>query len=215
MLLATFGYLIAGLVLLDALQRARWQAPLDEHLPWALASAAVLLAQRMGFSLPDGQTLHYLGAGFLGLLLGYPRAMLSMALVLVAGPWLVGTTGPGATPSMIGLQFLVVGWLPVWLIAVIVNLSKRLLPPDPFVFMLGCGLFGLGVSTALAWLAAAGLHALTAPVLPPDFITGFVPYALLLAGGEAWLEAMVISALVVFRPQAVRLFDQRHYLHRP
>jgi len=213
-LLAALGYVLSALVLLDALHRARWQASLEEHLPWALATAAVLLAQRMGFTLPDGLALHYLGAGFLGLLLGYPRALLSMALVLVAGPWLVGTTGPGATPSMIGLQILLTGWLPVWLIATIVSMSKRRLPPNPFVFMLGCGLFGLGLSAAAAWLAAAGLFALTAPALPPDFLAGFVPYALLLASGEAWLEAMVISALVIFRPQAVRLFDQRHYLPR-
>lgn len=211
--LATLGSALAALVLVDALRRARWQADIREHLSWALATAVVLLGQRMGFTLPSGLALHYHGAAFLGLLLGYPRALLSMALVLVAGPSIVGTVGPGTAPSMIGLQLLVAGWLPVWLIAQLVTLSKRLLPPNPFVFMLGCGFFGLGLSAAAAWLASAGLHALTAPALPPDFLQGFVPYALLLASGEAWLEAMVISALVVFRPQAVRLFglfDPQH-----
>jgi hypothetical protein len=79
-----------------------------------------------------------------------------MALLLVAGPWLDGTTGPAAAPSMTGLQILLTGWLPVGLIATIVSASKRLLPPNPLVFMLRCGLFGLGLSAAAAMAGGHG-----------------------------------------------------------
>jgi uncharacterized membrane protein len=212
--LAALGWALMGLALVDAMRRARWQAELNEHRFWALATAAVLLGQRMGFTLPSGLVVHYLGAGFLVLLLGYPRALLSMTVVLFAGPWLVGTPGPPTAPSMLALKCLLAGWLPAWLAAQTVEVSKRLLPPDPFVFMLGCGLFGLALSGAASWLASTALHVATAPNPPADFLEVFLPHALLLSSGEAWLEAMVISALVVFRPHAVRLFDQHHYLPR-
>ena len=75
----------------EAARRARWEAPVREHLLWALATAAAVLAHRMSVSLPSGLELHYSGAAFLALLLGYPRALLSMALVLalVPGQYLV------------------------------------------------------------------------------------------------------------------------------
>jgi uncharacterized membrane protein len=41
-----------------------------------------------------------------------------------------------------------------------------------------------------------------------------LPYALLLASGEAWLEGMLTTLLVVFAPGSVRLFDEHHYLRR-
>ena len=48
--------------------------------------------------------------------------------------------------------------------------------------------------------------------MPRELIDDFVPYALLLASGEAWLEGMLITLLVVYLPGSVRLFDEGFYL---
>ena len=39
-----------------------------------------------------------------------------------------------------------------------------------------------------------------------------LPYGLLLVFGEAWLEGIVVTLLVVFAPGTVRLYDEQHYL---
>ncbi|MBP6817447.1 MAG: hypothetical protein KA169_21320, partial [Burkholderiaceae bacterium] len=90
----------------------------------------------------------------------------------------------------------------------------RLLPRNLFVFLLGCGLFGLLAAYVLQLLASATLYASLAPQPPRDFLEAFLPYALLLASGEAWLEGMIVTVLVVYVPGAVKLFDEGWYLRR-
>jgi uncharacterized membrane protein len=208
--------LSAGLLCLEAARRARWSAPVGDHLRWALATAFVLLGHRMSVELPSGLVLHYLGSAFLALLLGYPRALLSMALVI----------GVDCVLPRAGADFDVAGlaaWAPrMWLSAVlpivamwsVVSACRRWLPRNLFVFLLGCGLFGLFLSYVVQLLATAAVYAALVPELPRGFWDDFVPYALLLATGEAWLEGMLTTLLVVYVPGAVRLFDEAFYLRR-
>lgn len=206
----------ALLALIEAARRARWGGCVFEHTVWALASAVVLLGQRMGVSLDSGLQLQYLGSAFLALLVGYPRALLSMAAVLLIAPVLeppAVARAPEALQSW-GLRLLVCGVTPVWAMWTIVQACKRLLPRNLFVFLLGCGLFGLLVSYGLQLLASATLYASLAPQPPGDFLEAFLPYALLLASGEAWLEGMIVTVLVVYVPGSVSLFDESWYLRR-
>ena len=200
----------------EAARRARWDAPVSEHLCWALATAFVLLAHRMSFTLATGLSVHFLGAAFLALLLGYPRALLSMALVLGVGQLLPGPDAPVAVERLEqwGLHTLLGAVLPVWTMWLVVSASKRWLPRNPFVFLLGCGLFGLFFAYAMQLVATIAVFLVLVPDVPRGFFEDFVPYALLLAGGEAWLEGMLTTLLVVYVPGAVRLFDEGFYLRR-
>jgi len=209
--------LVALLTLFEAARRARWSGSLFEHTVWALATAAVLLGQHMGISLDSGLQVQYLGSAFLALLVGYPRALMSMAAVLLLAPLLQSpAAGPAALDSLNtwGLRVLVCAVMPVWAMWAIVQACKRLLPRNLFVFLLGCGLFGLLAAYVLQLLASATLYASLAPQPPRDFLEAFLPYALLLASGEAWLEGMIVTVLVVYVPGAVKLFDEGWYLRR-
>jgi len=228
---------LASLALVfEAGRRARWAAPLSDHLRWALATAFVLLGHRMTVRLGSGLELHYLGSAFLALLLGYPRALVSMGLVLaIECVWPAGGVGASAAGSdglsaagaaagaaldlgglsTWGLRVLLSAVLPVWSMWMIVMACKRWLPRNPFVFLLGCGLIGLFLSYALQLLGTAFAYAVLVPAIPRGFWEDFVPYALLLATGEAWLEGMLTTLLVVYVPGSVRLFDEGFYLRRP
>jgi uncharacterized membrane protein len=206
--------LVSIALVVEAARRARWNAPVSEHLVWAIATAAVLLGHRMTVTLPSGLQLHYLGSGFLALLLGYPRAILSMAAVL-AIDGAIASSGPiGGEPQLWGLRMLLAGALPVWTMWLVVSASKRWLPRNPFVFLLGCGLLGLFFAYAVQLAASAIAFVALAPSVPRELLDDFVPYALLLASGEAWLEGMLTTLLVVYLPGGVRLFDEGFYLKR-
>ena len=209
----TFALVCAAL-LFEAARRARWNAPVPEHLVWAIATAAVLLGHRMTVTLPSGLQLHYLGSAFLALLLGYPRAILSMGAVLAIDAAWLQPDATGADPSSWGLRMLLSGALPVWIMWTIVSATRRWLPHNPFVFLLGCGLLGLLVSYVVQLAASALAILVFAPSVPRGLIDDFVPYALLLASGEAWLEGMLVTVLVVYVPGSVRLFDEDFYLKR-
>lgn len=91
-------------------------------------------------------------------------------------------------------------------------LARRWLPRNLFVFLLGCGFFGLFAVYALQQLATYAVRAAVDP-LAAIATDGFLAYALLLAGGEATLEGMIITIMVVVLPGSVRLFDEAFYLH--
>jgi len=202
---ASWSLALLGLLLLvEAARRARWEAPVREHLHWAFATAAAVLAHRMSVSLATGLELHYSGAAFLALLLGYPRALLSMAAVLALD----------GEPGTWGLRLLLAGALPIWAMWLIVTASRRWLPGNLFVFLLGCGLFGLFAAYAVQLAGSTLALVALAPSVPRDLVEDFLPYSLLLAAGEAWLEGMLTTVLVVYLPGSVRLFDEAFYLRR-
>lgn len=215
--LLTAALTLVALVLgAEAARRARWDAPLAEHLRWALATAFVLLGQRMSVQLDSGLSLHYLGAAFLALLLGYPRAMLSMALVHAVGLLLPDPAGAVDLSALAGWapRVLLGALLPIWTMWLVVTGCKRWLPRNLFVFLLGCGLFGMFFAYAVQLLVTAIVYALLAAQVPRGFAEDVVPYALLLAVGETWLEGMLTTLLVVYAPGSVRLFDEGFYLSR-
>lgn len=202
--------LLALLLLVDAVRRADWQAPIRDHLIWACATALLWAARQMTVTLPGGLTLQYLGAAWLTLMLGYPRAMVSMSLVFAAEALASGVPPLAAAPRL-----LLLGILPAWLIWQVASQCRRRLPPNLFVFLLGVGFLGLFASYALSLLLAAGLTAWLGGPTAPTYWQTMLPYALLLATGESWLEGMMTTLLVVFAPGAVRLFDERYYLAPP
>lgn len=163
--------------------------------------AALSLSTQM----PEGVALQYSGAAFLALTLGYCRALCSMTLLLViTQSW-----------NGIGVALWVDALLPVWFMIGLVAITRRMLPANPFVFLLGCGFFGLFLVSAVQVVVGAVPRALLnrVPVLP-QFFSEHTTWSLMLASGGALLEGMIITVLVVYYPRAVALFDDRFYLFK-
>lgn len=182
----------------------------------------LLLARQLTVSMPGGISLAYLGTAWLTLLLGYPRAVVSGAAILA----LDALRRPRPIEAL-GFELLLFVVACAWLMWAIAHICRRRLPANPFVFLVGVSFVGLFVAYALPLLAAAALggvaialdgeaaagaggvasaHALA------QYLRLAVPYALLLAAGEAWIEGMLTTLLVVYVPGSVRLFDEAHYL---
>lgn len=121
-------------------------------------------------------------------------------------------TQPLAT---IGQVLLLDALLPIWLMVSLVGASRRYLPPNPFVFLLGCSFFGLFFVYAIQEVASAfamGLYQGTGAL--SVVFSEQTAWGLLLASGEATLEGMIITTLVAFHPTAVALFDDAFYLSK-
>lgn len=175
-------------------------------LVWLALTGFIFGALALTRHMPDGVTLQYSGAAFLALTLGYHRALLSMALLLLI-----------VRPiSEWGVSLWIDALLPVWLMVWLVAMSRRFLPANPFVFLLGCSFIGLFAVSAVQKVAGTIAEALGQGL--PAFSLLYseqTAWSLLLVSGEATLEGMIITLLVVYYPQAVRLFDDQFYLSRP
>ena len=93
------------------------------------------------------------------------------------------------------------------------KLSLRLLPPNFFAYVWGCGFFGatLGIAvsataiTTLLWVS--GLY-------PLDYLLDFYfPYALMQTFPEGFITGTVLALLVVYKPEWVATFRDEFYLH--
>lgn len=172
---------------------------------WFALTIFVFGALLLSVDMPEGISLQYSGAAFLALTLGYARALLSMSLLLLI-------TQPFVH---MGQVLFIDALLPIWLMVILVGYSRRYLPANPFVFLLGCSFFGLFLVYSIQVLAGAAAYGLNVgePVLSSIFSEPTV-WSLLLASGEATLEGMIVTILVVYFPKAVALFDDKFYLSK-
>jgi uncharacterized membrane protein len=91
---------------------------------------------------------------------------------------------------------------------------ERRLPHNPFVFMIGNGMFSILGATAVARLAIAGVSLLAGPVRATDTLGAYLGAAMLLTWSEAIVSGMLLSALVVFLPEVVLTFREDLYARR-
>jgi len=196
--------ILAGVFFVDAFRRAGWSSmQVSDGMIIGALTTFVYLGHRMSFTLVDGSQLHYLGAAFLAVTLGYCRGLMGMAVILFfLHDW-----------QRLGIELIVNAVLPLWLMQTLIQTCKRLLPPNPFVFTLGCGFFGLFVIYAIQLIAGASLQGLLTSVTGVSW-GELLAYKLILAAGESTLEGMILVVLVVYVPRAVSLFDDDFYLSR-
>jgi len=209
---------LSAAALVDATRRARWTSSTTERTTWAIATAAFLVARQATVTMPGDVTLQYAGIAWLTLLLGYPRAVVSVAAVMA-----IEALAGSRSFAALGLDILFFAVAPAWLMWALARGCRQHLPPNLFIFLLGVGFLGLFVAYALPLLALALLDvlALGARGAGADTASAHtlvqqlrlaLPYALLLSAGEAWIEGMLTTLLVVFAPGRVRLFDEAYYL---
>ncbi len=180
-----------------------WLAP-------SIALAVAFAGWSLGPQLGAEFKVRFLSTALLTLLFGYTRALIMLSLVVLAhAAW--HAPGTAAFGAGIGVNLLLHVILPVWLMAWLCTQVKQRLPRNPLCFMLGCGLFAAFITLALQWAASTMLAIAFMPQSAAAFIQ-VLPFALLFAWGEAFLGGMVITILAVYRPAAVALYDEAHYL---
>ena len=196
---------LVALALAAALAMAPWRAlrakPLQHPwlaclvlLPWLWAGASAL---------PGGLLLQLSGACLLVLMFGWPLTVLTLVPVAAAGAWLGGADAARAR-SQLAWQ----GVLPATLALGLGLATRRWLPRNVFVFILGRGF----AATLLAVLAGDALAALRQP-LPQGLELGTLLVGQgLVAWGEAFATGMLTAVFVAMRPQGLAAWSDRRYL---
>ena len=197
--------LLLGLVALSvALWLRPWRMLQGPLLTPALASVAVLpwlwlLPQHM----PQGLQVQFSGASLLVLMLGWPLAVLALALVgLVV--WVVGQAGLDGALS----QGVWLGLMPATLALGLGALLRRWLPPNPFIYTLGRGFLVTAAAVFFSGVLMEGLHRLTGEInLEQALVARW-----LMAWGDAFLTGMLSAIFVAFAPQWLATWSDERYL---
>lgn len=166
-------------------------------LPWLW-----LLPQKM----PPGLQIQFSGASLLVLLLGWPLAVLVLALVMLV-VWAVGQADGAAVLS----QGVWLGWVPATLALGVGAVLRRWLPPNPFVYTLGRGFLGTAVAVFFSGLLLESLQWLTGNVGREWSLVA----RWLMAWGDAFLTGMFSAIFVAFAPHWLATWSDARYLRPP
>ena len=201
-------WILAVLLGLLLARRASWrmlanQANLNVFLA---ASVAVLGLWLIKTGIKPGLNFHLLGATVLTLMFRPLFALLAVALITAAITLWHGEYAAFAA------NWLIMGALPVAVSWGLYRLVERKLPNHLFIYVFLNGFFGGALAVVAVGLASTAFAALSG-AYPLDYLLeDYLPFYLLMAWSEAFATGMLITILVVYRPQWVATFDDRRYL---
>jgi len=207
--LAGWALLAPALILaVAAVRRDFLPRGLAEHA-WLGGAVLMALLWTLQVSAGGAPAFGMLGAALYALVFGYSRGLLGLLLALVLHDALDG----GAWLNL-GLNGILMAVLPSALVTVLRRLIERHLPHDPFVFMIGNGLFATLAVTVLTRLAIVGACLLAGPFHANVTLGEYLGATMLMAWSEALVSGMLLTALVVFLPQIVLTYRADVYAAR-
>lgn len=204
------GGLLAALGYIQALIRIRRQSTLSA-LPWLpllIATVALVVLWQIRAGTMPGLSLHLLGAMLCTLVFGSALAVVPLSVALISV-----TLTTGADWQVFGLNACLLVFWPVLVSQVLTRLVARL-PSNIFVFIFVGGFFASAfVVLCTGWLLAGVLWLMQ--FYPwAGLLEDFASYWLLVAFSEAWLTGMLLTVMVVYRPELVAMFDAVRYIDR-
>ena len=199
------------ITLLPFIAKSAW-APLRQPARlnlWCAAITVIFTLWCIRYSVKPGLMLHLLGATILMLMFGPRLAQLALYLVM-AGVAVTGIAAFAGYPA----NALLAGTVPVWVSWLLLRLVERRLPANIFVFIFIAGFLSAALAMAVSAAATVVLHAAAGTYAVAYLTEYYLPYALLLGWGEAFITGMSMALMVAYYPQWVLLFDDKRYLAR-
>ncbi|CAD5107948.1 energy-coupling factor ABC transporter permease [Zestomonas carbonaria] len=216
-LLSTESLVIGWCLYLPALLWAIWRAPWLElfsdsrrqHLLFGTMFALFLLwLVRRDFA--SGLSYHFIGMTAVTLLLDWPLALLGGAVAQL-GLLALGRQDLAA----LGLNGVLLVLVPVLIAEGCAQVVERRQPRNLFVYIFCCGFFPAALTALVCLLLGLGVLWTDGYFPMPPWLDEFAGYLWLVMFPEAFINGMVISALVVFQPEWLETFNRTRYLQAP
>lgn len=206
-----FGNIAFAAVMLNALRLAPWSRltlPGRMHV-WLAACVVLSVMWSLKAGVVPGQNLHLIGAGVLTLVFGPSLAMVALTVVLAAT-----TLNGGAHWAAMGLNGVVAVVCPVLVVEGLRRAVQRWLPANFFIYVFLCAYFGAWIAVIVTGLFATALMEWAGLYPFSTLFSDYLLYFVLIGFSEAWLNGAAVTLMVVYAPQWVSTFDDRHYLQR-
>ncbi|WP_019625084.1 energy-coupling factor ABC transporter permease [Thioalkalivibrio sp. ALJT] len=201
---------LLGVTMLVVLRRMPWEAlfvPGRAQL-LVIATLCLLLIWSLRAQTLDGLALHFLGMTVVTLMFGWQLAIL-MAFLVVATLGLFGLLPLAAVP----LTVLLAGFLPVMVTWALLRLSQAYLPAHMFIYLYAVGFLGGALSVVATVLGSALIYGLFTDLAWQDIYRDYLRYLALLVLPEAVVNGIVITGLVMVRPEWLATWSDERYIH--
>ena len=184
---------------------APWHAmrlPQRQHLFFA-SLLGLMLLWRLEAGVAPGLGFHFLAVTTLVLMFGWSLAVIGASLIEIAVLWGVESGIEALAPNV-----LIIVLLPATVTALVYRLVMRYLPHEPFVYMFVCAFFG-GVLAAISTVfLRVGILAIGDTYSYARMATEYLPFLPLYAFPEGVINGMIVTVMVVVRPEWLRTFHE-------
>ncbi len=201
-------WLLAALLGLLIFRRAGWRMLGDStNLNIFLAATVCVLGLWLiKTGIKPGLNFHLLGATALTLMFRPLFALFSLALMTAAISLWHGEYAAFAA------NWLIMGVVPVGVSWAILKFAERKLPKHLFIYIFINAFFGAALAAIAVGLVATGFVALAEAYTLDYLLEEYLPYFFLIAFSEAFITGMLITMMVIYKPEWVATFDDRRYL---
>ncbi len=208
-----FAWLLYVPMLLWAVWRCPWVELFTDtrrqHLLFGTLFALFLLwLLRRDFN--TGVSYHFLGMTAVTLVLDWPLAILAGCFAQLG---MMATGHQDFAPMGVNGLLLVV--LPVLITEGCSLLVERAQPKSPFTYIFCSGFFAAALAALLCLLIAMGVLWHDGLFAMPEWLGDFIGYVWLIIFPEAFINGIIVTALVVFCPEWLETFNRTRYLSEP
>jgi uncharacterized membrane protein len=197
------------LVLALAVYLAPWHRLKDSGQlnVWLGTCVALLMLWTIKAGVKPGLNFHLLGATAFTLMFGPWLAIVGLGVVLT------GVTLAGMSQwEELSINGLVMNVLPVLVSYGMVQLTSKKLPHHFFIYIFLNAFLGGALAVAARGAAATWLLAASGAYTPDYLYSNYLPYYILMAWSEAMATGMIMTLMVVYRPEWVGTFDDASYI---
>lgn len=153
-----------------------------------------------------GLNFHLLGATALTLMFRPWFAILALALVIA------GLTLHNGEFNAYPANVLLMAVLPVSVSWTIYRLVDRKMANHVFIYIFLNCFFGAGIAIAVVGIAATLIATALGVYSLNYLLENYLPFYMLMAWAEAFSTGMIMTVLVVYKPEWVATFDDQRYL---
>lgn len=204
-----FLSIIAAAVLLAALLKAPWSRFREttfQHVFFGACVAAFFVWQLRAGIVP-AMPIHFLCLTTLTLMFGVPLAMLAAA-ILTTATCVTGLVVWESWPA----SFLALGVVPILVTWLALRASQRYLPPNPFIYIFVVAFFGAAAAMLAAISANSVLLLGSEQISLSQLHESYLMILPLMMFPEAFINGLIVTGLVVFKPAWIPSFDDDVYL---
>ncbi|MGE8363066.1 energy-coupling factor ABC transporter permease [Pseudomonas sp.] len=207
------GWVLYAPLVLWAICRAPWVELFSDlrrqHLLFGTAFALFLLwLVRRDFE--SGLSYHFIGMTAVTLLLDWPLAILA-GVAAQLGLLALGRQELAA----LGVNGLLLVLIPVAVTELCALRVEKAQPRNLFVYIFFCGFFPAALAALACILLGLGVLWFDGLFPMPPWLEDFVGYLWLVIFPEAFINGMLVTALVVFYPDWLETFNRSRYLSAP
>jgi uncharacterized membrane protein len=204
------SWVIFAGVFLSALYTAPWQRmrERDSTNIYFGTIVVLLLFWNLKAGIMPAQTFHFLGACMMTLMFGWSFAIIAMSILV-----LISTFNGNGGWDTYALNTLLLGGIPTSLAWILLRFSQTRLPHNFFIYIFLNTFLAAALGIILLGLTSYGLLWLSGAYTPAELQGNFLPLVIMLAFPEGTLNGIVITMMVVYRPEWVATFYDKLYLY--